>query len=505
MRDLDILFSLRSFDRPEWIIGKIPRHYKRITVSYDEAIELARAGALEIAAAFEDKLFFTQSLIAGAIMSPKYTKIVIVTPSQYGKSWLLGRIAILMAYMGEPIYITGATTGTTDIIMAHTRLAIQSANQEIKNALTEKKDVLENLSRSVSKKRIGFTEGGFVEPITLGDTYTDSLATNKAVGRAGNTIVDEAALASDAALSETGRREFANIDGKVYKLIMISNPHKPGYFYDELTADEVDENTFVLWADALTAVEEERFTEEQVRKSEFAKHKDTLRRYLLCQLNLSDTAMFDKPEIEESGESDYDMYFLGVDAAYKGRDSLDYALVRLDENNKVHVEEIKAIDKSSWTDGITSSDIAKDISRLVKAYHISLVCVDVGYGVWLIEQLSQMGVPVKGVHFGEAPTRGRVKVRQYSASNAFNKRAEMHLDLQNLIETKTVSFTPESYEAVKDILPFVTCERKSNNKIKINEKSEIKAQIGRSPDELDATLLAIHAMYIFMGEGLSFD
>ena len=89
--------------------------------------------------------------------------------------------------------------------------------------------------------------------------------------------------------------------------------------------------------------------------------------------------------------------------------------------------------------------------------------------------------------------------------NAFNKRAEMHLDLQDLIETKTVSFTSEAYEAVKDILPFVTRERKSNNKIKINEKSEIKAQIGRSPDELDAVLLSIHAMYVFMGEGLNFD
>ena len=505
MDELERLFALRDFDRPEWVIGKVPHHFKRLSCSMEEAVRLARIGALEIAASFDDKLFFCQSLIAGAIFSSDYDKIVVVTPSQYGKSWLLGRIAILMSYRGDPLYITGATAGTTDIIMGHTRLALQSANQEIKNALTEKKDVLESLSKSVSKKRIGFTNGGFVEPITLGDTYTDSLATNKAVGRAGNMMVDEASLASDKALSETGRREFANIDGSSYKLIMISNPHKPGYFYDALTEEEPGDRTFILWIDALTAVEEERFTEEQVMKSEFAKHRDTLRRYLLCQLNVSDSAMFDKPVIEESTESDYDMYFLGVDAAYKGKDSLEYSLLRLDEYGKVHVEEVMPIDKTSWTDGITSSDIAKDIARLVRAYHISLVCVDVGYGVWLIEQLAQMGVPVKGVHFGEAPTKGRVKARTYSAVNAFNKRAEMHLDLQDLIETKTITFTPESYDMVKDILPFVTCERKSNNKIKINEKSEIKASIGRSPDELDAVLLSIHAMYVFMGEGLSFD
>lgn len=505
MGELDKLFALRDYERPEWFIGKIPRHYKRLSVSYEKALELAKKGALEVAAAFEDRLFFTQSLIAGAIFSDEYDKIIVVTPSQYGKSWLLGRIGIIMAYRGEPMYIAGATAGTTDIIMGHTRLAVQSANQEIKDALTEKKDVLESLSKSVSKKRIGFTNGGFVEPITLGDTYSDSLQTNKAVGRAGNTMVDEAALASDKALAETGRREFANIDGKVYKLIMISNPHKPGYFYDELTADEIDERTFVLWADALTAVEEERFTEDQVRRSEFAKHRDTLRRYLLCQLNLSDTAMFDTPRIEDPAVSDYDMYFLGIDAAYKGRDSLDYCLLRLDEDGELHVEEIRPINKSDWIDGITSSDIANDISRIVRAYHVSLVCVDVGYGVWLIEQLAKMNVPVKGVHFAEAPTKGRVRARHYSAVNALNKRAEMHLDLQDLIENDKIAFSRQSYEMVKDILPFVTATRKSSGKIKINEKSEIKASIGRSPDELDACVLAIHAMYVFMGEGLSFD
>lgn len=505
MRELEALLSLRDHDRPEWIMGKIPRHYKRLSVDYDKALELAKKGALEIAATFEDKLFFTQSLIAGAILSDDFDKIIVVTPSQYGKSWLLGRIAIMMAYHGEPVYITGATAGTTDIIMGHTRLAVQSANQEIKNALMEKKDVLESLTKSVSKKRIGFTNGGFVEPITLGDTYSDSLQTNRAVGRAGNTIVDEAALASDSALSETGRREFANIDGKIYKLVMISNPHRTGLFYDELTNDEIDDRTFVLWADALTAIEEERFTEEQVLRSEFAKHKDTCIRYLLCQLNMLDTAMFETPLLhDETEEDEFSTWFIGVDSAYKGKDNLEYALLQVTEDGMVKVEEIESIDKSNWIDGITSSDIAKDIARLVKAYRVPLVCVDVGQGIWLVEALKKLGVNVRGEYFQSAPTKGRVKARHYAAVNALNLRAEMHLDLQDLIENKTVSFQRDAWKKVKDIFPFVTCERKTGGKIKINEKSEIKASIGRSPDELDSVLLAIHAMYVFFGEGLSY-
>lgn len=506
MRTLDELFAFRDYDRPDWVIGKIPKHFKRLSVPMETAIRLAKSGALEIAAAFDDKLFFCQSLIAGAILSPDYDKIVVVTPSQYGKSWLLGRIGIILAYRGEPVYIAGATASMTDIIMGQTRLAIQSANQEIKNALTEKKDVLESLSRSLSKKRIGFTNGGFEEPITLGDTYTDSLSTNKAVGRAGHTMVDEASLATDKALSETGRREFANIDGKVYKLIMISNPHKPGYFYDELTADEIDERTFVLWIDALTAVEEERFSEEQVRRSEFAKHKDTLYRYLLCQLNLLDTAMFDKPLIhEKTEEHEYSSWYLGIDAAYKGHDQLEYCLIQVTEDGMVMVEDIQSIDKSDWIDGITTSDIAKDFVRIIRAYRVPLTCVDIGQGIWLVDSLIKAGVNVRGEYFQSAPTKGRVKARHYAATNAMNLRAEMHLDLQDLIENKRISFQKDAWNKVKDIFPFVTATRKSNGKIKINEKSEIRASLGRSPDELDACILAIHAMYVFMGEGLSFD
>lgn len=502
--ELDRLFSLRTYDRPDWVVGKIPKHYKRLTVEGDEKNSLAKLGAMEIAASFDDKLYYTQSLIAGAVFSGKYKKIVVVTSSQVGKSWLLGRIAIRLAYDGLPVYITGASASQTDIIMGHTRLAVQSANQEIKNALTEKKEVLESLTKSLSKKRIGFANGGFVEPITLGDSYSDSLSVNRAVGRAGVTIVDEASLVSDKALSETGRRELASIDGSVYPLIMISNPHKPGYFYDELTNDFPSDDTFILWADALTAVEEERFTEEQVRKSDFAKHKDTLTRYWLCQLNLMDSAMFDKPKVyEKKEEFDYSTYFLGVDAAYKGKDKIEYCLIEVSEAGKVYVEEIGSLDRV-WIDGVTSTDIAKDINRMVRAYGIPLVCSDIGQGIWLKEELTKLGCPIRGEYFGGGVTPGRKKARHYAATNGARLRDEMHLDLQDLIENDRIEFSKDSYEKIKDILPFVSCERKQTGKIKVVEKSEIKASIGRSPDELDAVLLAIHAMFVFFGEGLDY-
>ena len=57
---------------------------------------------------------------------------------------------------------------------------------------------------------------------------------------------------------------------------------------------------------------------------------------------------------------------------------------------------------------------------------------------------------------------------------------------------------------MKDIFPFVRADRKENGTIKVRGKDKIKEQIGRSPDELDSLILAIHASIIFFGETLNF-
>ena len=84
--------------------------------------------------------------------------------------------------------------------------------------------------------------------------------------------------------------------------------------------------------------------------------------------------------------------------------------------------------------------------------------------------------------------------------NAANKRAELHLDLQDLIETQSVKFSEEAYEKIKDTLPYVSSERKSNGRIQIKPKADVKAVIGRSPDELDSVLLSIHAAMLYINE-----
>lgn len=417
-------------------------------------------------------------------------------------SWLMGHVALLRAYEGAKQYIAAGSADKTQIIMGYTTASTQEATPEIQKALLMKPTELERLTTSVSKQKLAFSNGGFVEPITLADAYTDNVAQNKAVGRGGDFIVDEAALVSDDTFAEMGRREFAKIDGTKYKSVLISNPHRPGIFYDKLTAEEVPERTLVIWMDALTAVEEERFSKETVFNSEFARNKSTRRRYLLCVLDVDGGGMFDVPKVHpERIEGEYTQHFLGIDAAYKGKDSICVSDVAVDEHG-IRVEEIYKMKKTEWIEGVTSDDIISDIVRIDRRLHVANVCVDTGYGVWLNEGLIKRGVNSHGVNFSEAPTKARVKAGHYAARNASNKRAEMHLDLQDLIENGKISFSEQAYSYLKPVLPYITCERTANGKIKIVEKAKVKAIIGHSPDELDAVLLGVQAAIQYLGEDI---
>lgn len=500
MKALKALLNNRRYDLTNWVgHGFIPYHYKRLSVSWKEALRLAALGQAKIGAYFGDKLFFTQAVIAGACLSGDYDNVVVVTPSQYGKTWLMGRIVPIRAFENKTnCFIAGGDADKTTLIQQNVFRALQDSAPEIRNALnTESKDKLDKLATSVSKARINFTTGGMIEPVSLGESYSD-LSRNKAVGRGGDYFVDEAALVSNDTYAELGRRDFNSIDGSRGLMVLISNPHNPGYFYDELTNDNPDDRTLIVWIDALTAVEEGRTTAERVLSSSFAKNKSTRRRYLLCELEDSGDSMFGTPKVFTEDEGEYKEYFVGIDPAYKGKDNISMATVSLDEDYFVRVEEITTIRKDNWFDGYTGDDIVKTAIRHIRSVNAGMVCVDAGQGIYLIEGLNRPGngIFAKGVHFGEQPSRQRKQRNDYAATNAADKRAEMHIDLQQLIDDDGIAFHQDAWEQVKDIFPFVTYERQSNNKIRVCKKSEIRKSIGRSPDELDAVLLAIQALMI---------
>lgn len=421
-------------------------------------------------------------------------------------SWLFGRIGNILAYeggTGDATYIVAATQDATKMIMGHVGASLQSCTREMRDALLNKQDQITRLTTSVSKQKIAFAGRGSIEPITTGDTYDENIANNKVVGKPGNYLLDEAALISEESFAELGRAEFARVDGGNYLRAMISNPHQRGYFYTELTKETVGKREIIIWMDALTAVEEERLTIEKVYEGEFAKHRSTLRRYLLCVLDEDGEGMFTPPKIYKAPcEGEYLQYFMGLDSAYKGKDSI-YATITAAGEGKLHVEkviEIKKPAKQDWIDGKTTEDIIRRVVRLALEWNVALVCIDEGWGVWLKEGLIRHGINAKGINFNESPSRERQKKGHYAATNAMNKRAEMHLDFQDLADNGILEVSEEVYDKIKDTLPYVTSERKSNGKIQIRPKSEIKAIIGRSPDEFDSVILSVQAVVQFLGD-----
>lgn len=503
MDELRNLLSQAHTDCEDWLIGKIPKHYKRRTVDEAKARDLAILGATKLSSMFGTveepfKPYFCQAMIAGAIFSGEYDNITICCPSQYGKSYTVGHIALALAYLGEQVYVCGATADKTEITMNQVVRAVSESHSSIQAELAKSnKTSIERLTTSLSRTKIGFPPngkklGGFVDSLTLGDTYSDK-SKSGAVGRTGYMIIEEAAFCSEEALAETGRRQFAKIDGTAYPRIMISNPHRVGVFYDYLTQD-AGERDFVLWFDALTAMEEERFNYDQIVTSDNAKYRPLMKSYLLCELDEDGLDTFADPVIVNDREPNDVTYYMGVDAAYKGKDSISICLASVGDMIRIEdIVDVKVIG-DEWIDGYTSKKIIDDISRLVGAYRVQRVCVDIGYGVWLKEGLAQRGIAVEGVNFGGGATKELVKAGVYAAKMAANKRAEMHLHLQSLMDDRSIGFTEKAWKMIRDIMPHVKTEMKTSGKIQIVPKNSIKAVIGRSPDELDACLLAIQAV-----------
>lgn len=474
----------------------------------DEAFELAKIGAAEALSLFNTNLFFTQALIMGAIKSGKYQTFVIVTPSQYGKSWLSGQIAIMLANEGREVHVAAGTEDTTNIIMKNVIDHLQTVDESVRSKLLDYQDKVEKLQSSTSKKKLTFKGGGSIDGITLGATTDDAKKHNKAIGRGGDYIVDEAGLVPDDSYAEMGRREFSNVDGKKGLLFQISNPHAEGIFYDKLTEDSPPPGTMILWLDVRTALEEGRIRSvQQVTDSDFFRNRSTCQRYLLCELETySDQSMFGNVTLDDSAVEPGYTYFLGIDSAYKGVDKIPICLSAMTRDGEIRVLDITNIKKEQWVDGLTSERIVQEVMKVVNKLDVRFICVDIGWGVYLVEGLAkearQRGdFNVRGINFGSGTTKIRKEKNHFSAKYGYNMRAELHMDLQQLMDDGKVTFTTKCANLLKKQFEAVRTLPKPNGKTAIVSKDEIKARIGHSPDELDSCLLSIHALLMYNMSG----
>lgn len=126
------------------------------------------------------------------------------------------------------------------------------------------------------------------------------------------------------------------------------------------------------------------------------------------------------------------------------------------------------------------TQLAGILKKIIDEYEVDKAFIDVGNGYGVIDILHDAGYGsiVQGVHFGESADEEQF----------YNKRAEMACAFKSWLEDSEVNI-PDDEDMAADILAMPEPEITSNSKIKFPLKSQIKKEIKRSPDILDAIML----------------
>ena len=412
-------------------------------------------------------------------------------------------------------YAVGSTQEYSGIIIQHAREILVNAHPDVKAMLSfDEKDVTavdKRLKRglsSFSSEGFTFRNGGKLEGLSAGSNFTDPSKIH-VIGRGGNMFGDEASDISPIALGHMGRREFESDDGRKLIMYLISNPRSLNNFYDFMTNEDLADDEFVMWLDVVTAIEEGsiRYTKEELMRSQFTITEDSIRENLLCEFPTERSAFFDSsPNVLDSFDpksEEYD-YFIGVDSAYKGADSIQVTVTVVDKHNHFTVLDTKDIKPAEWIDGITAIEIVDKIVTLANRLNAKAIGIDAGGGAHIVQPLKmrrlggKLKCSVYDINFGGKPTEIKVLAKDPSAEYAYNRRAEMHLMLRGMMEAQRVSFVKSVWDSISRQMSFVSEIQKPEDRlVKIRPKSEIKKLLKHSPDELDSVLLSLHVAELF--------
>lgn len=499
--------------------GKIPKHFKRNSIrereGFEKELEYYKLGFTTALSEFNIELWWSQAVQFGAFLSGKYKTGYCVATPRYGKSFLCGIMANHFAYEGENCYAVGSTQEYSGIIIQHAREILVKSHPEVKEMLTfgdsDISAVDKRLKRglsSFSSEGFSFRNGGKLEGLSAGSNFTDPSKIH-VIGRGGNMFGDEASDISPIALGHMGRREFESDDGRKLIMYLISNPRSLNNFFDFMTKEDLADDEFIMWLDVVTAIEEGsiKYTKEELMRSQFTITEDSIRENLLCEFPTERSNFFEaSPDILDSFDANGKNldYFIGVDSAYKGSDSIQVTVSVVDENNHATVLDTKDIKPKEWIDGITAIDIVNKIVTIANRLNAKGIAIDAGGGAHIVQPLKmrrlsgQLKCSVYDINFGGKATEIKKLAKEPSAEYAFNRRAEMHLMLRGMMEAKRVSFVRKVWDLISREMAFVSEIQKPEDRlVKIRPKSEIKKLLQRSPDELDSVMLSLHCAELY--------
>jgi hypothetical protein len=126
--------------------------------------------------------------------------------------------------------------------------------------------------------------------------------------------------------------------------------------------------------------------------------------------------------------------------------------------------------------GLDNMHVADRVCSLIASRQVDETFIDAGAGSGVIDRCRQLGFPVQEVPFASAP-----RDRRFA-----NKRAEMFWDLAEWIRNNG-SLQGGSADLVEELVAFSYCYKR--DKMQVVDKEEVRAALGRSPDQADALAL----------------
>lgn len=158
----------------------------------------------------------------------------------------------------------------------------------------------------------------------------------------------------------------------------------------------------------------------------------------------------------------------------------------------IHGAEILTVERWSGQDTMKTAGriIALALEYGLDRAHGHRIAVDdTGVGGGVTDRLHELGWPSMAVNFGSAPTR-------LSSEEKFaNRRTELWWDLREWIRHEAaLSPIPEDErDIIRSDLAAPKYEQKSDGRIALEPKDDIRERTGRSPDDGDALALAVSA------------
>lgn len=515
--------------RPKWELGagRIPdlSDYRKLSVdSMEEARTLAKLGQVMVSTFLPKvhnkptKLYFTQALIVGASLITrsmadkyhlnfeKYRSVLMVTPSRYGKSFLNAISTIIHAAAnGEECQIGGATMPKAQIIQGKIVEMLPDTIAEIQSGLIiegqeeDKFKKIKRLSTQVSKDSLKWTNGGSIGLFSTNESRKNAdVQAAGAIGIGGDfCVMDEVQLMTPVGFRTASRFMVESPDTKRF---CVGNPMINGHFkelYD-------DPKTFVVHINEVTAIIEERMTRRGIELTGMPSYSQEYRAFVETEFpdERSGTRFFSTlPSLLDPSKMPGPIrkfYFLGIDSAYKGGDSLTVSLLSFNQaSEKTWFALEKQVNlkerfKGEW-DERTTLEICLDIMKVWEQYNVVAGAIDIGFGIHIYEKLRDLypNIPLEPINYTAKPTDWRIET-DYNAKFALNKRAEMHLDLRDLASNDLLYIAADCYEEILREMGEVS-QAPAKQKIQIEAKKDIKARLGRSPDDMDSLCLAIHA------------